>query len=166
MSDTFQKDATAKPKSSGSWFGFVLIAVLVVFIGYRALQLRPATTHAVMLNAELTLDEALDESEATGKPVLAFATASWCGPCQSLKRNGLADESVLALISERTIPVTLEETTDRGARDIGKLPVRAYPTLALIQGGEVLSMIEGAQPASAIITWLESNTEPAPASEG
>jgi len=90
--------------------------------------------------------------------VLAFATAAWCGPCQNLKRNGLTDPGVQALIESRTIPVTLEETTAQGSRDIGKLPVDSYPTLMLIQNGRVLTKIAGAQPAGAIAAWLESNT--------
>ena len=145
-------------KSSGSWFGFVIVGILVVVAGYRLAQLRPAETPGVLATTGFTLDDAVAQGEANGKPVLAFVTAQWCGPCQTLKRNGLADERVQELISERTVAVTLEETTEQGQRDMRNLPVRAFPTLLLLNNNEVISMMEGAQPASAIISWLESNT--------
>jgi len=146
-------------KSGGnSWFGAVLVVGVLALLGVKLAQLRPAETPAAVTNAGLTLDAALDRSEAEGKPVLAFATAEWCGPCQSLKRNALKDPGVQALIESRTIAVTLEETTAQGARDIGKLPVDGFPTLMLIQNGMVQSKIVGAQSTSAITAWLESNT--------
>ncbi|MFG0305918.1 MAG: thioredoxin family protein [Phycisphaerales bacterium JB040] len=162
--DSQTGSVASKARPAGVWFGFVVVAVLVVIAGSKVLQSRPAETPGVLATAGLTLADATAQGEASGKPVLAFVTAAWCGPCQSLKRNGLADERVQALIGERTVGVTLEETTEQGKRDMRGLPVRAYPTLVLLRDGEVVSMMEGAQPASAIVSWLESNT--APAGEG
>ncbi|MFT5422669.1 MAG: thiol:disulfide interchange protein [Phycisphaerales bacterium] len=150
-------------RSGGSWFGFVLIGALVVLAGVKLVQSRPAETPAVVVNAGLTLDDALDRSIAEGKPVLAFVTAKWCGSCQSLKRNGLKDPAVLALIESRTIAVTLEETTPEGAKGIRQLTIEAYPTLLLIENGMVRSKIVGAQSAGSLVAWLEANTT-APAS--
>lgn len=146
-------------KLSGNvWFSLVLVVGVLTLAGFKVVQMRPAPMPAAITNAGMTLDAALDRSKAEGKPVLAFATAEWCPPCQSLKRNGLKDAGVQALIESRTIAVTLEQTTPEGAKGIRMLPVEAYPTLLLIQDGTVLSKITGARSADSITAWLDEHT--------
>lgn len=143
---------------SNGLFGTVLVIALGVVLAFQIAQRRPAETPAALVNTVATLEGAIEQGASEGKPVLAFATATWCPPCQSLKRNGLADEGVQSLISERTVAITLEETTAEGKAAIARLPVQAFPTLLLIEDGSVRSTISGAQSADALQAWLEANT--------
>ena len=34
----------------------------------------------------LPFDQALEKAQAEGKPLVVISSASWCGPCQALKR--------------------------------------------------------------------------------
>ena len=82
------------------------------------------------------------ESRKTGKPVLYFFTADWCGPCHVLAGQVFADEKAATAIEKRYVPVVLED----GRRDDGgtaagmealarRYGVRAFPTLIVARPG-------------------------------
>lgn len=125
--------------SRETWILLLIVTAFSGVLAFRALR-GPAPTPAVF-DQQLTLDEAIRRSGETGRPVLAVATADWCGPCQALKRGALADEAVASLLRERTIPVYLEDGADRDA--IASLGVRAYPTTVLIRDGHAKAVLEG-----------------------
>ena len=140
-----------KAQSAVTW---VLLVVLALFVAPGVINFvrGPAPTPGIF-DEGLTLDAAMELSEQEGKPVFVVATADWCAPCQSLKRGALADAGVGAWIREHTIPVYLEDGTDREA--IGFLGVRAYPTSLMIVDGEVVGGIEGASGAEAYLSGLK-----------
>ncbi len=105
-----------------------------------------------------TLDQANEISAQTGKPVLVLATADWCAPCQKLKRGTLTDPQVAAWIGEHTVPVYLEEGTNRD--EIASLGVRAYPTTMLLRAGRVVSAIEGGADPEHYIDLLVGSLPP------
>jgi thiol:disulfide interchange protein len=108
----------------------------------------------------LTLDEAKQRSNQSGKPVLVFATADWCGPCQRLKRTTLADARVNETILARTEPVYLDLTyasSDAALAAVAQqLGVGGIPDLMLIRHGDVIARQVGGASANDLIAWLES----------
>lgn len=88
-----------------------------------------------------TLAQAREVSAETGKPIFALATADWCGPCQSLKRGALQDPEVIAMISEYSVPVYLEDGENRD--EIKRLGLRGYPTSFIIEGDQVVAALPG-----------------------
>lgn len=138
---------------------FVIVAVLAGLMIVRGAG-RTAEVPSVFSD-DLTLDQARAVSAESGRPVLAVATADWCGPCQALKRGALSDPDVAAYLRANTVPVYLEEGPDLAA--IRSLGVRAYPTTLLIDGDTVLGMIEGNADAG---TYLEMIRRSVPSAGG
>ncbi|MCA9303108.1 MAG: thioredoxin family protein [Phycisphaerales bacterium] len=118
------------------------ILIVLVFGGYIAFMMlrKPAPTPGVF-DARITLAEARQQSAESGKPILVLATADWCAPCQGLKRGALTDPAVVEFIREQTIPVYLEDGTNRA--EIRELQVASYPTTLILKGGSVQAITGG-----------------------
>lgn len=140
-----------------------LTVVMVLLIGALvvpnviSLIRGPAPTPDIF-SAGYTLTQGSEISQQTGKPMLVLATADWCAPCQQLKRATLTDPGVAAWISKNTVPVYLEDGVN--PTEIASLGVRAYPTTMLVQGGKVVSAIEGAAGPGRFIDSLQGSLPP------
>ncbi len=107
-----------------------------------------------------TLDDALAQSEQTGKPVLALATADWCGACQAFKRGALSDEQVTTWINDNTIPVYIDMTdnNDPQAQQASRLlNVQAVPLLVMLDSHEIYGRLEGGTRAGKLLSWLKAS---------
>ena len=135
----------------------VIVAVAIGVLAYRGMSSRHAPTPAAF-EAKTTLTAALENAQSTGRPVLAFATADWCGPCQSFKRGALADESIAAFITENTEPAYVDVTNSNdplSSQAAQMLHVRSVPTLVLIDGEQEIARLEGGVGKSRLIGWLK-----------
>src|SRR5690606_15095484 len=63
-----------------------------------------------MFDAGLSLAEAEALAAEDGRVTLVFATADWCGPCQSLKRGALVDGEVEWWARANAAPTLLDLT--------------------------------------------------------
>lgn len=134
----------------------VLFAIVAVLAIMRLSAGGVAETPAEFAS-HTSLQEAIDLSERSGKPVLALATADWCGPCQALKRGALSDPRVAAWIEEQTVPayVDLTDANDPEASRAGRLlGVSGIPTLVLLEDGGEVGRISGAVSADRLLEWL------------
>lgn len=143
--------------SRGSWIFLVIIAVAA---GVLALTGGGKAPTPKVFEARISLAEAEALSAQRDRPVLAFFTADWCGPCQAMKRGALVDERVVAAIGERTVPVYLDVTRanqgDPAARGVmARYGVRALPTLIVLRGEDQLARAEGALNAGAVLALLD-----------
>ncbi|HZW08578.1 MAG TPA: thioredoxin fold domain-containing protein [Phycisphaerales bacterium] len=148
---------------SGSWIGTVgFIAVCILALAVIRQRLGGPAAVPGAFAAHVALDDALAESAASGKPVLAFATADWCGPCQSFKRGALADERVEAWIAEHTLPayVDLTDGDEPEAQEAARLlAVASVPALILLRDGEIVARLEGAVGADRLLEWLRAGRQ-------
>lgn len=64
------------------------------------------------------------------KPVLAVFSASWCKPCQEIKKK-VFQSAEFKQVAERVVLLYIEGTTAQGKKLAGKYKVTAYPAFKL-----------------------------------
>jgi thioredoxin 1 len=91
----------------------------------------------ILLKTSSQLVEALSKNTT----ILLDFSASWCGPCRTLK-------PVLESLSERyaSIPFYYVDTEEAEEALLDKFQIQALPTVKLIQGGETVYTMLGARP--------------------
>lgn len=101
----------------------------------------------------LTFAAAQERAGEMKRPVLAFATADWCGPCQVFKRGALVDPEVGREIEARTVPVYLD--VDENEEVAGRLKVFSIPALLIVRDGAPVARLEGVRSADEVVAWLK-----------
>lgn len=97
---------------------------------------------------------ATEEARRDNKPVFAYFTASWCGPCQSLKHTTWADKTVEAALRDY-VPVRIDIDREPGLAQ--KYSVRAVPTMMVLgKDGQPTKQSEGALLSGDFLQWLKS----------
>lgn len=118
--------------------GFVLLTqwTMISELGYRAFGIEPP---ADKIPWRTDYAAALDEAKQTGKPVLLKFTASWCPPCQAMKRNVWPDADVEKAVTGTYIPVVLD-VDEPGSETPARLyEVTTIPRILIVDGnGRVL----------------------------
>lgn len=136
-------------------FALILLAAVVVIRSVSGGGVAPVPP---MFDKAVTLDAAVAESGQSGKPVFAFVTADWCGPCQAFKRGALSDPSVVKYVSTNTEPVYIDG--DEHPDLVQSLGVTGFPTVVLISDGQIVAGRSGVMNAPSLLSWLGSTIEP------
>lgn len=102
----------------------------------------------------MTLAAAVEEARRTDRLVFAVATADWCAPCQSYKRNALVDPRVEAWIRDHAESVYID--VDAAPADAQTLGVRGVPSTFLLRDGQIIASASGAISANDLLELLES----------
>lgn len=86
--------------------------------------------------------------------VVAFFTASWCGPCQTMKKNTWPDPQVKDWLDKRAIAVMIDADQHKElARSLG---IKALPTTIIWRHGKEQERLAGACRANQMVEWLQS----------
>lgn len=94
------------------------------------------------------------EAKRTGKPMLLDFSATWCGPCQEMRRTTWSDRQVAQDLGGY-VPVQLD--LDRNPALAQQFAVSAIPHLDLIApDGQVIASTEGEMNADEFRAWLAS----------
>lgn len=145
--------ANPPPRTGLARFITPAIAVaLLVLVGF-AMRGRGAAPIPPAFDATVTLAQAAAAAKAANQPVLVFATADWCGPCQMLKRGALADARVTDAIKGATQPVYLD--VDKSRDQATELGVRSIPVLILMRDDKTVDRLEGVHDADGVLAWLQ-----------
>jgi thiol:disulfide interchange protein len=91
-----------------------------------------------------TWSEALALAKKENKLVFLDISASWCGPCKSLKANTFTDSKVGEYYNSTFINVEVDGEKGEGATLARQYGVRAYPTLLFINpNGDIVQGTAG-----------------------
>jgi thioredoxin 1 len=85
------------------------------------------------------------------KPVLVDFWAEWCGPCRMIAPH-LEDLQTELDGKIQVVKVNIDENPMTPT----KYGVRGIPTLILFKDGKPAATVVGAQPKSALKTWVDS----------
>jgi thiol:disulfide interchange protein len=96
---------------------------------------------------------ARDEAKASGKPVLAYFTADWCGPCHTMKGTTWADAKVEEAL-RGYVPVKVD--VDVNTPVAMQYDAQAIPMFAVLDGdGKVVRSAAGYMNPTEFLAWLK-----------
>lgn len=136
---------------------FLVVLAFIVAVGGVAYFSGRAAPMPPVFTQRLTVREGEKLSVSTGRPMLIFATADWCGPCQSFKRTTLVDPKVEAFIRERLVPVYLN--VDQEQDLAATLNIKSIPASILIRDGQTIAKLEGAVGTDEFLAWMRSSIQ-------
>jgi len=133
-----------------------IFIIIAIFLGAEAMFFwRDIFPPKELIPWRKDFPAAKQEAEKSDKLVFAYFTASWCGPCQRLKRTTWADAQVeLALRRYVPVEIDIDEHRELAARYIGD-SIPAY--VILKSDGTPLKNQSGYFSPQEFLAWLNSS---------
>ena len=133
-----------------------VMVIGIVFLGVAVIEGYSmwSSAHAKELVAwRSDLPGALADAKAHNKRVFAYFTASWCGPCQHMKKTTWADESVERAM-RKYVPVKIDIDAQQAvAKQYGINGIPAF--FMLSDNGEIVRQASGMMSPEEMIAWME-----------
>lgn len=146
-------------RSPAAWrrlLGTSLLAVVAIGSS-QAGESRPPGERGGIVWAS-SFENALEEAQVDGKPVMVDFYTDWCGWCKRLDADTYSDSDVAAHARRLVCVKVNAERRSEVARRYG---VRAYPSIAFLQAdGTLMEMIRGYLPPKQFISVLDRIGDP------
>jgi thiol:disulfide interchange protein len=153
---TSEKTPSSCPCSSSRWFWLAIpllaVVIMVMFQGRGESQSTSSGSDTINWNSDY--DSAMAQAAQQNKPILVAFSATWCGPCQTMKKTVYHDPEVVK-VSQSFVPIFID-TDENGelAREYG---VRGIPSYFLLQpDGTVIESFSGSRDASEFAAKLKN----------
>lgn len=102
-----------------------------------------------------SLKEITEIANKAEKPILAVFSATWCKPCQYIKKKVFQSEE-FNKVADRVIPLYIEGTTPQGKKYARKFRVNAYPTFKLFsKKGIYLDTGQPERTVKGFLHWID-----------
>lgn len=100
------------------------------------------------------LAEAIERSKRDNRPLIVFATADRCAPCQQYKKDALTNALVIIRLTDGPALATHIEVDREGESADRYLGGRAIPMTYLLRDGEVVATLRGQRSANDLLHWM------------
>lgn len=103
------------------------------------------------------LDDAVRASMASDRPLVVFATADRCAPCQQYKRDAMNDARVMVRLQKPSLLAThveVDRNPDAAREHLGGL---AIPMTYLLRDGAVVATLRGQRSAEDLLAWMDEH---------
>ncbi|MDF1570600.1 MAG: thioredoxin family protein [Bacteroidales bacterium] len=127
----------------------IITSIIAVFLMISATANEPVPSPGKAANSGIEFhqgswDEALKLARETGKPVFLDISASWCGPCNALKKTTFPNEEVGVFYNENFINVLVDGDKGEGIDLAKEFRVSAYPSMLFLNSkGELIARTSG-----------------------
>gem|GEM_PF-2444392 len=103
-----------------------------------------------------SLAEILSLSKTQQKPILAVFSATWCGPCQHVKKE-VFEKGEFATIARSVIPLYIEQTDAASKPYLEKYRITGYPTFLLLDAeGRILAAHQPERSPAGFREWIQN----------
>ena len=141
-----------------SFLGTIVLLIIIsvnLFPGKRQIKIGECHWYTGQNDFETILRIA----QKSMKPILAFYSASWCGPCQKVRKD-ILEKKEFRVIEKEAVLLFVEFTEKCGKEYIDKHKVRKFPTLKLFshEGDEWATDIDG-DTVQSIHQWVRQVKE-------
>src|SRR6185369_6805800 len=116
----------------------VLVLAAALVLGGTTRAGAAASTDKADVVRWRSLAQGTAEAGSSGKPLLYFFTADWCGPCHLMKAEVFSDKELASLIEKEYVPIEITDRTretGKNSEDVDKLidtyEVHGFPTLVV-----------------------------------
>ena len=103
-------------------------------------------------------DAARAEADRSGKPLFAYFSADWCGPCEGLKSTLWADPRVEAALRDYVpVKVDVDQRPDLTRKYVATPmnPEGGIPAFRVVDSkGQIVREAVGAMPSEDFLNWL------------
>ncbi len=99
---------------------------------------------------DVNADNFMKETFESDKPVLIDVWAEWCGPCRVL--GPIIEQLATEMTNVKFVKLNAEENESV----VASLNVSAFPTMLIIQDGEIKDMRAGLMQKPQLIQWINS----------
>ena len=159
MNKSERANDSAFPRRRLSSWGFIFAIVVAVGLLAFVRQYAGRTAQTPeMFASGVSLEQALVESNSSGRPLFVVITADWCPPCQMYKRDALADAQVVGAVLDAAIPVYIDH--DKHKDDVARLagmglPDRfGLPTTLIVREGAIAEFVQGRQSPADVVALV------------
>lgn len=117
-------------------------------------ELSPAVDTFQIKFIENDWNTALSEAKAGGRRIFLDAYATWCGPCQKLKRTSFRDSATAAFFNRTYVNVAIDMEKGSGPELLKKYGIDSYPTLLILdEDGRELQRSVGFMNGKHLLQW-------------
>lgn len=136
-------------------FSLATIFKWIACVGLAALlywSFEPSSAREVV-NWRPDLGSASSEAQQSHKLVFADFTATWCGPCQEMRRELWSDKKVASAL-EAFVPVQID--VDQNRPVAARYQIEGIPAFFLLdREGRVVKRSEGGMTKSEFLDWIK-----------